>query len=81
MTAGVQAVMPLAMLGALHYDRITDLAWSTDGRFLAASSYDGFCRWDLSLGQGNGSCAHQSCTPSGHAMASPAAPMVAADLI
>lgn len=39
-----QMVMPLALLGALHLDRITDLAWSTDGQLLAVSSYDGFCR-------------------------------------
>lgn len=35
---------PLALLGALHPAPITDLAWSRDGRFLAASSYDGYCR-------------------------------------
>ena len=40
----VQMAMPLAMLGSLHFDLITDLAWSTDGRLLAVSSYDGFCR-------------------------------------
>ncbi|KAK9843501.1 hypothetical protein WJX81_006208 [Elliptochloris bilobata] len=34
---------PLALLGALHPEPITDLAWSRDGRFLAASSYDGYC--------------------------------------
>ncbi|KAK9809784.1 hypothetical protein WJX73_006467 [Symbiochloris irregularis] len=38
-----QMVMPLAFLGSLHLDRITDLAWSTDGQLLAVSSYDGFC--------------------------------------
>ena len=35
---------PLALLGALHPAPITDLAWSRDGRFLAAASYDGYCR-------------------------------------
>ena len=40
----LQQAAPLAMLGALHLDRITDVAWSCDGRLLAAASYDGFCR-------------------------------------
>ncbi|KDD73564.1 hypothetical protein H632_c2051p0, partial [Helicosporidium sp. ATCC 50920] len=34
---------PLALLGALHYDSITDLAWSSDARFLAVSSRDCYC--------------------------------------
>ncbi|KAL3151977.1 hypothetical protein ABBQ32_001100 [Trebouxia sp. C0010 RCD-2024] len=34
---------PLAVLGALHFEAITDLAWSCDGAYLAVSSYDGFC--------------------------------------
>lgn len=40
--------MPLAVLGNVHLDRITDLSWSADGLMLAASSYDGFCRCALS---------------------------------
>ena len=41
----MQSMTPLAVLGAVHLDRITDLSWSADGLMLAASSYDGFCRW------------------------------------
>lgn len=33
----------LAAVGGLHLAIITDLAWSPDGRVLAASSRDGFC--------------------------------------
>ena len=40
-----QSVLPLAVLGQLHYDSITDLAWSSDGQFLAVSSRDCYCRW------------------------------------
>lgn len=36
--------LPLALMGALHPEPITDLAWSRDGRFLAVASYDGYCR-------------------------------------
>jgi hypothetical protein len=39
-----QSALPLALLGHLHYDSITDLAWSPDGRFLAVSSRDCYCR-------------------------------------
>lgn len=42
-TLAPQHPEPLALLGALHYAAITDLAWSRDGRFLAVSSYDGYC--------------------------------------
>ena len=35
--------LPLGVLGNLHYDSITDLAWSPDGRFLAVSSRDCYC--------------------------------------
>ena len=41
----MQSMTPLAVLGAVHLERITDLSWSADGLMLAASSYDGFCRW------------------------------------
>jgi chromatin assembly factor 1 subunit B len=34
---------PLALLGALHFAAITDLAWSPDGAFLAVASADGYC--------------------------------------
>lgn len=34
---------PLCLLGALHYDSITDLAWSGDARYLAVSSRDCYC--------------------------------------
>ncbi len=34
---------PLAFLGGLHMAPVTDLAWSTDGRSLAVSSYDSYC--------------------------------------
>ena len=40
----VQDMAPVVMLGALHFAAITDLAWSSDGRFLAVSSSDAFCR-------------------------------------
>lgn len=38
-----QSPQPLALLGHLHYDSITDLAWSSDGAFLAVSSRDCYC--------------------------------------
>lgn len=31
------------MLAAVHVKHITDLAWSPDGRYLVASSHDGYC--------------------------------------
>lgn len=34
---------PLAVLGAIHYKHITDMAWSKDGARLAISSHDGYC--------------------------------------
>ncbi|GAB4818954.1 hypothetical protein N2152v2_006000 [Parachlorella kessleri] len=37
------SLLPLAVLGQLHYDSITDLAWSADGRMLAVSSRDCYC--------------------------------------
>ncbi|KAK9828964.1 hypothetical protein WJX72_003084 [[Myrmecia] bisecta] len=38
-----QSSVPLAVIGALHYDAITDVAWAPDGRMLAVSSRDGYC--------------------------------------
>ncbi|KAL4452332.1 hypothetical protein ABPG75_007994 [Micractinium tetrahymenae] len=38
-----QSPLPLAVLGHLHYDAITDLAWSCDGQYLAISSRDCYC--------------------------------------
>lgn len=34
---------PVAVISAMHYAPITDLAWSPDGRCLAISSHDGYC--------------------------------------
>ena len=34
---------PLLVLGAIHCKHVTDLAWSADGKYLAASSHDGYC--------------------------------------
>ncbi len=42
--AHVQQSTPIAVLGSLHFEAVTDLAWSCDGAFLAISSYDGYCR-------------------------------------
>jgi len=36
-------VAPLAVISALHFAAITDLAWSPDGNTLAVASADGFC--------------------------------------
>lgn len=38
-----QQQTPFAHLQKIHYTRLTDLAWSADGRLLMASSTDGFC--------------------------------------
>lgn len=42
---GVRAedVRPLVVLAAVHMKHITDLAWSPDGRYLVATSHDGYC--------------------------------------
>lgn len=34
----LQSVMPLAVVGGLHFAQITDLSWSHDGRLLAVAS-------------------------------------------
>ncbi|XP_022904441.1 chromatin assembly factor 1 subunit B [Onthophagus taurus] len=38
-----QQRFPFARLKNVHYTRITDLSWSSDGLLLVASSSDGFC--------------------------------------
>ena len=40
----LQTALPLLLLGGLHMETITDLAWAPDGRLLAVSSRDGYCR-------------------------------------
>ncbi|KAL5286754.1 CHAF1B family protein [Megaselia abdita] len=34
---------PFAMISNIHYTRLTDLSWSSDGQILVVSSTDGFC--------------------------------------
>ncbi|GLJ54099.1 hypothetical protein SUGI_1158460 [Cryptomeria japonica] len=34
---------PIAIFAGLHYAAITDIAWSSDAKFLAVSSQDGYC--------------------------------------
>lgn len=38
-----QQKMPFGLISNIHYARLTDLAWSSDGRVLVVSSSDGFC--------------------------------------
>lgn len=38
-----QQQMPFAIISNIHYARLTDLAWSSDGTALIVSSFDGFC--------------------------------------
>lgn len=38
-----ESVLPLCVLGAMHYDSITDIGWSCDGRYLVIASRDCFC--------------------------------------
>lgn len=38
-----QQPMPFGLISNIHYTRLTDLAWSHDGRILTVSSTDGFC--------------------------------------
>lgn len=38
-----QQQMPFAVISNIHYARITDLTWSSDGTALIVSSFDGFC--------------------------------------
>ena len=55
---GTESLLPLAVLGHLHYDSITDLAWSSDGRLLAVSSRDCYCRWARGSRRGGAKSAH-----------------------
>lgn len=34
---------PFAVISNIHYTRLTDISWSSDGKILAVSSTDGFC--------------------------------------
>lgn len=38
-----QQTIPFGVISNIHYTRLTDLAWSSDGRVLIVSSTDGFC--------------------------------------
>lgn len=38
-----QQRLPFASISNIHYARLTDVTWSSDGRILIASSFDGFC--------------------------------------
>lgn len=38
-----QQKTPIAFISNIHYTRLTDLTWSSDGRILVASSTDGYC--------------------------------------
>jgi len=38
-----QQISPIAVISNIHYTRLTDISWSSDGRILIASSSDGYC--------------------------------------
>ncbi|XP_015113309.1 chromatin assembly factor 1 subunit B [Diachasma alloeum] len=38
-----QQIAPVAVVSNIHYTRLTDVAWSSDGRLLVVSSTDGYC--------------------------------------
>ncbi|XP_054258509.1 chromatin assembly factor 1 subunit B [Macrosteles quadrilineatus] len=38
-----QHAAPFALITNIHYTRLTDLSWSSDGRVLVVSSSDGYC--------------------------------------
>lgn len=38
-----QQTVPFGVISNIHYTRLTDIAWSNDGRILIVSSTDGFC--------------------------------------
>ncbi|KAK2582751.1 hypothetical protein KPH14_005018 [Odynerus spinipes] len=38
-----QQISPIAVISNIHYTRLTDIAWSSNGRVLVVSSTDGYC--------------------------------------
>lgn len=38
-----QQRLPFGSISNIHYSRLTDVTWSSDGKILIASSFDGFC--------------------------------------
>ncbi|XP_055837057.1 chromatin assembly factor 1 subunit B [Episyrphus balteatus] len=38
-----QQKVPFGLISNIHYTRLTDIAWSNDGRIMIVSSTDGFC--------------------------------------
>lgn len=38
-----QQISPIGIISNIHYGRLNDLAWSSDGRILIVSSSDGYC--------------------------------------
>ncbi|EZA57248.1 hypothetical protein DMN91_002477 [Ooceraea biroi] len=38
-----QQIFPIGMVSLIHYGRLNDLSWSSDGRILIVSSSDGYC--------------------------------------
>lgn len=38
-----QQSLPIGYISQIHLARLTDLVWSTDGKILMVSSYDGYC--------------------------------------
>lgn len=38
-----QQISPIAVISNIHYTRLTDIAWSSDGHILVVSSTDGYC--------------------------------------
>ncbi|OAD61577.1 Chromatin assembly factor 1 subunit B [Eufriesea mexicana] len=43
MVYDTQQISPIVVISNIHYTRLTDVAWSSDGRILIASSTDGYC--------------------------------------
>ncbi|XP_059614932.1 chromatin assembly factor 1 subunit B isoform X2 [Phlebotomus argentipes] len=46
-----QQNVPFGVISNIHYTRLTDLTWSSDGRLLVVSSTDGFCSL-ITFGEG-----------------------------
>lgn len=38
-----QQRLPFGSISNIHYSRLTDISWSSDGKILIVSSFDGFC--------------------------------------